>query len=229
MKRWMAWLALLGWLGLPGGPGSALAEEAAPPLKPVTLSFDQKTLKQGAHVFAEVCMGCHSLRYVTWKHLMDYPEIGMTREEVDEMRGDAPLTAPIKTALSEEDAKASYGIVPPDLTLMARAREGGGAYIYSLLLGFEHDPKGKVPDGNYNVYFPGHRIAMADPLGWLDHDADEEADIKAQARAVASFLAFVGEPHQLERKALGKKVLIFLVVLTLLFWLLKREVWKDVH
>jgi len=226
MKAWMMGMIVLGWLA---GGGAALAGEEMPPLKPVQLSMDQKTLQHGAQVFAEVCMGCHSLRYVTWKHLMDYPEIAMTREQVDEMRGEAPLTAPIKAGLSEADAKASYGVVPPDLTLLARAREGGGAYIYSLLLGYEQDPKGRVPDGNYNLYFPGHRIAMADPLGWLDHDEDEEQEIQEQARAVASFLAFVGEPHQLERQALGRKVLIFLIVLTLIFWLLKREVWRDVH
>lgn len=223
MRMWM----LL--LGMTFGAGAAGAVEEAPPLKTVHITMDQKTLQHGAREFVQVCMGCHSLRYVTWKHLMDYPEIGFTREQVDEMRGDAPLTAPLATMLSEADAKASYGIVPPDLTLMARAREGGGAYIYSLLLGYEQDPAGRIPEGNYNRYFPGRHIAMADPLGWLDHDAEDEADLKEQARAVASFLAYVAEPHQLERRALGQKVLIFLVVMTLLFWLLKREVWRDVH
>ncbi len=216
---------LFGFVLLTTGPSQA-AEGTA--LKSVKISLDQATLQKGMHVFTEVCMGCHSLRYITWRNLMVYPEIGISRKEVDELRGGSSLTDWLQTALSEEDARVSYGVVPPDLSLIARAREGRGAYIYSLLTGFEHDPKGRVPDGNYNLYFPGHQIAMVDPLGWQDHDAGDEADLKEQARAVASFLTFVGDPHQVERQALGKWVLTFLVLLTLVFWLLKRAVWKDI-
>jgi len=207
---------------------SPQAEEAAPELLPFTPSFDQQTLQRGARVFVQTCMMCHSARYLQWRHLIEYKEIGMTREEVDELRGDAPLIAPLRTVLSAEDARASYGTVPPDLSLIARAREGGARYLYSLLLGYAHDPEGKVPDGNYNLYFPGHRIAMPDPLGWLDHAPEDEARIRADAAAVASFLAFIGEPHQLERVALGKKVMIYLVLLAIVLGLLNREVWREV-
>jgi len=226
MKKLILSFALL--LCLNGVAGLAQAEENMA-LKSVDISLDQDTLKQGLSVFTDVCMGCHSLRYMTWKNLMDYPELGLTREEVDDLRGDAPLNSSMKTLLSEADAKESYGIVPPDLSLMARAREGNGAYIYSLMTGFEHDPKGRIMDGNYNVYFPGHRIAMADPLGWFEHEPADEKDLTNQARSVASFLTFVGDPHQLERKAIGKWVMIFLLMLTLVFWLLKRAVWSDVE
>ena len=226
MKRIIMSLAFL--FGLNGTVGIVQAEESAP-LKPVDISLDQATIKKGLHVFTDVCMGCHSLRYMTWKKLMEYPEIGLSREEVDNLRDDAPLNAAMLTELSESDAKESYGTVPPDLSLMARAREGGGVYIYSLLLGFEHDPKGRVMDGNYNIYYPGHRIAMADPLGWLDHEPEDEADLREQARDVASFLTFVGDPHQLERQFIGKWVILFLIALTFVFWLLKRDVWRDVE
>ncbi len=226
MKRIIMSLAFL--FGLTGTVAVVQAEESVP-LKSVDISLDQATLKKGLHVFTDVCMGCHSLRYMTWKKLMEYPEIGLTREEVDDLRDDAPLNTAMLTELSESDAKDSYGTVPPDLSLMARAREGGGAYIYSLLLGFEHDPQGRVMDGNYNIYYPGHRIAMADPLGWLDHEPEDEVDLKEQARDVASFLAFVGDPHQLERQLIGKWVILFLIALTFVFWLLKRAVWRDVE
>jgi len=222
-----AWLALLAW-AVVSTAGMALAEgEQA--LKPVSIILDQATLQKGLHVFTDVCMGCHSLRYMTWKNLMDYPEIGMIREDVDELRGDAPLTARMLASLSEEDAMASYGIMPPDLSVMAKAREGHGAYIYSLLTGYEHDPKDRIPDGNYNVYFPGRRIAMSDPLGWFDHDPEDEEDLKEQARAVSSFLAFVSDPHQQQRKKIGMWVLVFLVILTAVLYALKREVWKDIE
>ncbi len=205
----------------------AVAEESVA-LKEANISLDKHTLKKGLEVFTDVCMGCHSARYLTYRDLIDYPALGLSRSDVDDLRGDKPLTARMMSALAPADALQSYGVVPPDLSVMAKAREGGGNYIYSVLTGFEHDPNGRIPDGNYNVYFPGHRIAMMDPLGWLDHDKSDAADIKDQARSVASFLVFISDPHQLERKAIGQWVMIFLVVLTFVFWLLKRAVWRDI-
>jgi len=84
---------------LSGATGLIQAEETAP-LKAVDISLDQATLKQGLGVFTDVCMGCHSLRYMTWKDLMDYKEIGLNRKAVDELRGDAPLNAHMMTGLA---------------------------------------------------------------------------------------------------------------------------------
>jgi cytochrome c1 len=209
-------------------PFIAEASEGGVELPHVDISLDKKTLRAGLAVFTEVCMGCHSAKYLTYRGLMDYPEIGLTRAEVDELRGDKPLLSGLLTDLSPEDAEVSFGKVPPDLSVIARGRRGGGQYIAAILTGYEKDPDGRIPDGNYNEYFPGHRIAMPDPLGWFDHDPADEADLKEQARAVASFLVFVGDPHQLERKAIGKWVMGFLVLLTIVLYLLKREVWKDI-
>jgi len=197
-------------------------------VKHTDITFDQETLRAGLQVFTDVCMGCHAAKYVTYRNLMDYPEIGLTREEVDELRGDKTLMSGLITELSPEDAAESYGKVPPDLSLIARARRGGAEYTYSILTGYVEDPEGKVEDGNYNAYYPGNRIAMPDPLAWLGHDADETADLEEQARSVSSFLAFIGDPHQLERKRLGRWVMGFLVLLTFVLWMLKKEVWKDV-
>jgi cytochrome c1 len=189
---------------------------------------DQTQIRRGLTVFTEVCMGCHSAKYVTYKGLMDYPEIGITREEADELRGDKPLTSGMITDLGPEDAAMSYGKVPPDLSLIVPGRRGGADYIYSLLTGFEHDHEGKVPDGNYNTYFVGNRIAMPDPLGWLDHDKGDEAELIQQAHDVAAFLTFIADPHQNERRYIGMFVMGFLLILTLVLYLLKREIWKDV-
>ena len=204
------------------------AAEEGVSLKKVHISMDKKTLQKGVEVVTDVCNGCHSLKYVTYRDLMSYPEIGLTREEVDDLRGDRPLNSGMVTDLRPEDAKSNYGKVPPDLSVMARAREGGAAYIYSVLTGYAHDKNGRIPDGNYNLYFPGNNIAMPDPLSWLDHDPEDTADIEEQARAVASLLAFVADPHQLERRRLGYVVLAFLVLVTIVAYLLKREVWRDV-
>jgi len=189
---------------------------------------DQAQIRRGLTVFTDVCMGCHSATYVTYKGLMDYPEIALTRAEVDELRGDHALTEGMRTELAAEDAEASYGKVPPDLSLIVPGRRGGANYVYSLLTGFEHDPAGKVPDGNFNEYFPGNRIAMPDPLAWLDRDEDETAQLEQDAQDVSAFLAFIGDPHQNQRRAIGYWVMGFLVLLTLVLWRLKVEVWKDV-
>jgi len=208
-------------------PMPSHASEEGPELKQPNISMDRATLQKGVEVFTETCMGCHSAKYITYRDLMDYPEIGLPREKVDDLRGENSLLTGLITELSPEDAKVSYGKVPPDLSVITRSREGPD-YVYSLLTGFEHDPNGRIPDGHYNTYFPGHNIAMPDPLSWLGHDQEDEEDLKEQARTVSSFLAFIGEPHQLQRQAIGRWVMIFLVLLTIVLYALKREVWKDI-
>jgi len=210
-------------------PISAQANEGGVALKHAEIDVtDQEQIRRGLTVFTDVCMGCHSAVYVTYKGLMDYPEIGLSREAVDELRGEHPLTAGLVTDLSPEDAAVSYGKVPPDLSIITNARRGGANYVYSLLTGFEHDPHGKVPDGNFNEYFPGNRIAMPDPLSWLDHDASETKELEQQAQDVSAFLAFIADPHQNERRAIGCWVIGFLLLLVVVLGLLKKEVWKDV-
>jgi len=220
--------SLIAGLMLLLAPAMASASGGGVALKHGDISLDQETLRAGLTVFTDVCMGCHSAKYVTYRNLMDYPEIGISREEADDLRGDKPLMAGLKTELAPEDAAEFYGKVPPDLSVIARGRRGGGDYLYSLLTGYEKDPNGKIEDGNYNHYFPGNRIAMPDPLAWIGHDAEDTADLEEQARAVSSFLVFIGDPHQLERKRLGRWVMGFLVLLTFVLYLLKKEVWKDV-
>jgi len=134
----------------------------------------------------------------------------------------------LKTDLSPEDAEVSYGKVPPDLSIITSARRGGADYVYSILTGFEHDPEGKIPDGNFNEYFAGHRIAMPDPLGWLDHEAADTKELEQQGQDVAAFLSFIADPHQNQRRAIGCWVLGFLILLVIVLGLLKKEVWKDV-
>lgn len=228
VKQWMVFACLILAMSFP--LSLRAAEGHGVELKHTHIDVTNKAeLRRGLDVFTQLCMGCHSAKYVTYKDLMDYPEIGLTRAEADELRGDKKLTAPLTTDLSPEDAKMSYGKVPPDLSVIVNARRGGGNYVYSVLTGFAHDPTGKVPDGSYNLYFPGNRIAMPDPLSWLDHDASDTASLEGQARDVATFLTFISDPHQNERRSIGRYVLGFLILLTIVLYLLKREVWRDVH
>jgi len=205
----------------------ASASEGGVELKHAYIAMDRDTLRKGLEVFTETCMGCHSAKYITYRDLMDYPELGLSRKDVDDLRGERSMLSGLLTELAPEDAKVSYGKVPPDLSVITRSRAGPD-YIFSILIGFDHDPDGRIPDGHYNTYFPGHNIAMPDPLSWLDHDAEDEKDLKEQARAVSSFMAFISEPHQQQRKRIGVWVLAFLVLLTTVLYALKREVWRDI-
>ncbi len=189
---------------------------------------DQAQIRRGLTVFTDICMGCHSAKYLTWRGLIEYKEIGLSREEVDELRGDQALMGGLISDLTNKDAEETYGKAAPDLSLVVPGRRGGADYIYSLLIGYAHDPANRIPDPNYNPIYPGNYIAMPDPLSWLDHDSADEAELMQQAEDVATFLAFISDPHQNERRALGSWVVGFLVILTLVLWLLKREVWKGV-
>lgn len=227
LKHTMAVSCMLGSLLAPL-PGYA-SEGHGVALKHANIDVaDQAQIRRGLTVFAELCMGCHSAKYATYRDLIDYPETSLSREDVDDLRGDKPLIAGMVTDLNPEDAKVSYGKVPPDLSLIVSARRGGADYVYSILTGFEHDPSGKVPDGNFNEYFPGNRIAMPDPLSWLGHDDADTDNLEQQARDVSAFLAFISDPHQNERHTIGRYVMVFLILLTLVLYLLKREIWKDI-
>jgi len=128
---------------------------------------------------------------------------------------------------------ANNGALPPDLNLITKAREGGPDYVYSLLTGFADPPEGfTLGDGmNYNKVFPGNQIAMPPPL--FD-DAVEYADgtsatVPQMAADVTQFLMWAAEPKMDERKNLGIKVILFLIVLTILLYAVKRKVWSKIH
>jgi len=117
-----------------------------------------------------------------------------------------------------DQRKAMFGLIPPDLSLMARAREGGPHYIYSLLTSFHTTVAGGVD----NSLFPG--IKMPDILSYSTTETPQA--IKKTAREVALFLDWAADPHADERHTLGYYVLIYLVVLTLLLYLLKQRIWR---
>lgn len=201
----------------------------SPPLRHADIDVsDNEQIRRGLAIFTDVCMGCHSAKFVTYQNLLSYPEIGLSREEVDGLRDEKSLLDGMVTSLGVEEAEMSYGKMPPDLSLIVPGRRGGADYIYSLLTGYEQDPEEKIPDGDYNIYFPGKRIAMPDPLSWLDREVADTPDLEQQARDVSAFLAFVADPHQNERHRIGYWVMAFLLLLTWVLWRLKVEVWKDV-
>ncbi len=213
-------------------------------------TFDRAAIKRGFQVYSEVCASCHSLRLVSYRHL---GSVGFGEDEVKAIAAeieveDGPndegdmFTRPGKPSdrfaspfANEQAARAANnGAFPPDLSLITKARKRGPDYLHALLTGYaEEAPEGvEVMEGmNYNTYFPGFQIAMAPPL---DDEAVEYADgteatLDRHSRDVVTFLAWAAQPELEERKRLGVKVLLFLIVLTAMLYALKRQIWSDLH
>ena len=216
-------------------------------------TFDRQQLQRGFQVYKEVCAACHSLQYVSFRNLAD---LGFTEAEVDaiasqwqtgvpsinEDTGEAetrealasdrfPLVYP-----NEQAARAANNnAVPPDLSLITKARHNGPAYIYSLLTGYENPPAELPEEARpgaglyYNSYFANLNIAMAPPLsdGQVSYADGTEATVDQMAEDVAAFLTWTAEPNMESRKTTGWAVLIFLVFATLLAWFAYQNVWRD--
>jgi cytochrome c1 len=185
------------------------------------IASDNATRQRGANIALQVCSACHDLKYVKFRHLA---AIGFTAKELDEMRGDHSPDDAMLSMMSADDRKEMYGLVPPDLSLMAEARRGKAQYIYKMLTGFYLTPEGEID----NHAFPG--IRMPDILGISTADDPESRKaIEAQAHDVAAFLAWTADPSIDERHRLAPYVLGYLVLMTLLLYLMKRRIWARFH
>jgi ubiquinol-cytochrome c reductase cytochrome c1 subunit len=195
--------------------GSAWGADAE--LMKVKTGADLPTLERGADTVMSVCLGCHGLKYI---HYRDLAKLGIAKDKVDGWRGANPMGAPLASMMPADAAMASFGKAPPDLSLMAKAREGGAEYIYSYLLGYYNTPDG----GLGNHYFSATK--MPDALGIAAAtDAAQRTEIEHKAREVASFLEWASDPHAQERQSLGYYVIGYLAVLTTMLFFLKRRIW----
>lgn len=181
---------------------------------PLSSNADNAQLRRGAQVVVDVCNGCHSLKYLRYTDLL---QLGFTQAEVTKMQGTAGEY--MLSSLSPADAISAFKIEPPDLSLMAKAREGGPRYIDKMITGFYTDDKGQTQ----NRIFPG--IKMPDVFMISQADATSRKVIEAKALDVSAFLEWASDPLVDERKSLGRYVIGYLVFLTLLLYLLKRKIW----
>lgn len=213
-------------------------------------TFDRAALQRGYQVYTEVCSACHSLKLLSYRNLTG---IGFSLDQIKKIAAEFEVTdGPNdegemfqRPALpsdrfvlpfpNDNAARASNnGALPPDLSLMVKAREGGADYVYGLLTGYKEEAPAGIELGegmNYNLYFPNHQIAMSPPLA---EDAVEYADgtkatFEQLVSDVTTFLAWAAEPELEERKRLGIKVMLFLLVLTGMLYAIKRSIWKDLH
>jgi ubiquinol-cytochrome c reductase cytochrome c1 subunit len=128
---------------------------------------------------------------------------------------------------------ANNGALPPDLSLIIKARHHGPDYIYSLLTGYAEPPAGTtLLTGQYwNKVMPGHVIAMQPPLsdGLVAYEDETPATADQYAKDVVEFLTWAGDPYMEERKRTGIKAILFLAVFALIMYAYKRRIWQDVH
>jgi ubiquinol-cytochrome c reductase cytochrome c1 subunit len=239
-------------------------------------TFDQAQLQRGYKVYREVCSSCHSMKLLSFRNLgqvdgpfydakyknpNDNPVVKQIASEfdipdIDPDTGDditrkgTPsdrFPSPFK---NDEAAKASNGgALPPDLSVMAKAREGGAAYVYCVMTSFKPAPAGlTVAEGqHYNPCVHGslatqwkgdpHKVpeggvlAMPPPLtdGRVTFDDGRPSTLSNEAADVSAFLEWAADPHAIERKQTGFAVIIYLLLLAGVVYLAYRQVWKGKH
>ncbi len=254
---------------------TVLAQEAAPPTPPRQSwsfsgpfgQFDRGQLQRGFKVYKEVCSVCHGMKFVAFR---DLEGLGYSEGQVKAIAGEykiqdgpndqgemferdgRPADYFPTPWPNENAARARYNGVPPDMSVLAKARsysrgfpwfifdmftqfqEQGPDYIHALMTGYkEKPPQGfTLPPGSfYNEYFPSHAIAMPPPLTdkRVDYTDGSPTTVDQYAKDVAAFLVWASEPSMEARKRIGFQVMIFLIVLSTLMYFTKKKVWADAH
>jgi ubiquinol-cytochrome c reductase cytochrome c1 subunit len=232
----------------------AIAQEAAePPHQSWSFdgpfgTFDRAAAQRGYQVYKEICSNCHSLKEGYYR---DLAGIGLSEGQIAATAASVSVPtiddsgAPAERAGLPSDhfrspfpneiaARAALnGALPPDLSVIVKARAGGANYIYALLTGFSDPPAGmKMGQGMYyNKYFPGSQIAMPPPLadGAVTYADGTPATVQQMAHDVTTFLTYMSEPELEQRKRMGVKIVLFLVFMTAITYAVKRKVWADVE
>ena len=212
-------------------------------------TYDRAALQRGFQVYKEVCSACHPVKYLAFR---DLTQIGYSEDQVKGIAAQYKVTDgpndqgqmferaarpsdPIPGPFPNDEAAraANNGALPPDLSLITKAREGEADYVDGILTGFKTAPAGvKVADGMYyNEYFPGHLIKMPPPLSadQLKFADGTQASVPQMAHDVVTFLSWAAEPTLEQRHRMGAKVILFLVIATGLFYAAKRKVWSRIQ
>ncbi len=269
-------LALVaGWMSIAGG---ALAQDVEEPsIAPQSWSFagpfgkyDQAQLQRGYQIYREVCSNCHSMHFMSFRNLAQAGGPSFSDAQVKALAAsfkvqDGPNDAgdmfdrpgrasdPFPSPFPNEQAAraANGGALPPDMSVLAKARdtegpwyafllepftqyqEGGVDYIHALLNGYRPTPKDfNLPQGKYyNLYFPGHAISMPPPLtdGQVAFTDGSPQTVEQYSHDVAAFLQWVAEPKLDQRKRTGLTAVVFLIVFAGLLYAVKRRIWAGLH
>jgi ubiquinol-cytochrome c reductase cytochrome c1 subunit len=223
-------------------PQLANANEGAHLDKAPVDASNYESLQRGARTFVNNCLNCHSANYMRYNRLLD---IGLTEKQIKDnlMFAGEKIGDPMKVAMNKTDAKKWFGVAPPDLSVEVRSR--GADWVYSYLRGFYRDETSTTGWGNC-VFDPvSCKVSMPHVLYELqgeqtiNHETHELTLTKPGKLSVAeydilvgdltNFLAYVAEPAKQQRNNMGWFVLLFLGVLLVLTYKLKKAYWKDIH
>jgi ubiquinol-cytochrome c reductase cytochrome c1 subunit len=226
--------------------------------------FDNRQLQRGFQVYSEVCSACHSLKLVSFR---DLKALGYNEAEIKKIASDWKTQVPsinpdtgepsTRKALPSDNfpspfanevaaRAANNNALPPDLSLITKAREGGAAYVYSILTGYANqqgyrNEKGEVllqkfpdaktpPNLHFNPYFANLNIAMPPPLtseGQVSYEDGTKPTVDQMAHDVAAFLVWTAQPDLERRHAAGLSVTIFLLLASILGYLAYQQIWHD--
>jgi len=253
LKKLLAGLTV--GVALTGGALTAYAAEIHFDKAPINLN-DKASLQRGAKIFVNYCLGCHSAAFMRYNRLED---LGLTEQQIKDnlLLTDQTIGETMISPINPVQAKAWFGVAPPDLTVIARSRAGeghnGADYLYTLLRSFYRDDT--RPTGWNNTVF--NNISM--PFALWELQGERKPIFKTETvygqkeqvftgqweqvkpglltpeqydRTVAdlvNYLQWMGEPAQQTRQRLGIWVLLFLVICTAIAWQLNKAYWKDVE
>lgn len=212
---------------------------------------DKASLQRGARMFVNYCVSCHSASFMRYNRIASDLGIPESVVKANMMFTTDKTGDPLTVAMRPSDAEKWFGVPPPDLSVIARAR--GADWLYTFLLTFHIDEK--RPTGVNNLAFPdtamphvlwelqglqravyrtdsdheGRNVQVLEHLEPASPGKLTDAEYKRAARDLVGFVVYLGEPAQLVRYKIGVYVLAFLLVLFIVTYLLKREYWKDVH
>ena len=214
--------------------------------------FDRAALQRGYQVYQEVCSSCHSMKYLSYRNLVQEggPEftveqakaIAASFEVKDGPNADGemfmrPGRLSDKFVMPYENEKAAQaangGAYPPDMTVLVKARGDGVDYIYSLLQGYEDPPAGVTLDDGvyYNKYMYGNKIKMSNQLsdGLVEYSDGTSASVEQMSKDVTTFLMWTAEPHLETRHKMGFKAIIYLTILTVLVYFSMKRIWSRIE
>ena len=233
--------------------------------------FDKAQLQRGYQVYREVCSNCHSMKFMAFRNLTEAGGPEFSEGQVKALSEtfkvqDGPNDAgdmferpgrpsdgfPAPFANEQAARAANGGALPPDMSVLAKARDvefgglwfvlqpfsqyqaGGPDYIHALMNGYKDPPPAGVnlPQGKYyNEYYPGHAISMPPPLneGQITYTDGSPQTVEQYSHDVAAFLMWVAEPKLMQRKRTGMNAIIFLIVFASLLYLVKRRIWAGIH
>lgn len=245
---------VIGLLVTPVSSAQAAGDAPTPPHREWSFdgmfgTFDKAELQRGFQVYKEVCSACHGMEKLSYRNMTglgysedqvkaiaaEYTVMDGPNDEGEMFERPARPADRFKSPFANDKAAryANNGALPPDFSLIVKARHHGADYIHALLTGYKAAPEGfDLGQGMYyNEYFAGHQIAMAQPLmdDQVVYADGTPATVEQQAHDVATFLAWASEPSQDDRKRMGWKVIIFLTFLSVLLYQVKKKIWKDVE